>query len=88
MYHFSVEVAQGNIISLVASNSQGRTKKIFINAVTLFGFALGNIGPKSQGNLEERGQVESRMGCWQCRARGPLGCIVRGTYRALCFVPD
>lgn len=47
IYNFSVEVAHGGIISLVASNSQGRTKKIFLNAVTLFGFALGNIiGPK------------------------------------------
>lgn len=47
MYNFSVEVAHGGIISLVASNCQGRTKKIFVNGLTLLAFALGNIlGPK------------------------------------------
>lgn len=47
MYNFSVEVAHGGIISLIASNCQGRTKKIFVNGLTLLAFALGNIlGPK------------------------------------------
>lgn len=56
--NFSVEVAHGGIISLIASNSQGRTKKLFVDGVTLLAFALGNIlGPrviwKSASSLSE-----------------------------------
>lgn len=47
MYNFSVEVAHGGIISLMATNTQGRTKKIFVNGLTLLGFGVGNVvGPQ------------------------------------------
>lgn len=48
MYSFCVQVVHGGVISLCASNCQGRTKKIFVNGLTLLAFALGNIiGPKA-----------------------------------------
>lgn len=47
IYNWSVEVAQGGIVSLLASNSQGRTKKIFVSAIVVVAEGLGNIiGPR------------------------------------------
>lgn len=47
LYDFSVEVAHGGFVSLMASNSQDRTKKIFVNGVTIVGVGLDNIiGPR------------------------------------------
>lgn len=43
IYNWSVEVAQGGIVSLLASNSQGRTKTTFSSAVVVEAEGLGNV---------------------------------------------